>query len=182
MFQSCVRFIRRNGFKSVLCHLVEVYIGFLFRYLPGVEGLFLRALLSRMLFVSCGKSLLIYPDVYMVFCHKISAGDRVSINAGTHIDAQGGLKLGSCVMIGPNCVLVSAGHGHQRTDIPMVEQPFELREIVIEDDVWIGANVVVLPGVRIGRGSIIAAGAVVVKDVAPYGVYGGIPAKLLKDR
>jgi acetyltransferase-like isoleucine patch superfamily enzyme len=144
--------------------------------------LFLRGLLCRLLFISCGKSLLIYPDVYMAFSHKISAGNQVSINTGVHIDAQGGLKIGNCVMIGPNCVIATIGHGYKRLDIPMVQQPFDLAEIIIEDDVWIGASAVLSPGVRIGKGSIIAAGAVVVKDVPPYSVFGGVPAKLLWKR
>lgn len=182
MYQACVRFIKRNGFKSVISHFLEVYLGCLLRFLPGIEGLFLRGIFYRMMFKSCGKSLLIYPDAYIVFSERISVGEQVSINTGVHIDGQGGLTIGNFIMIGPNCVIVTIGHGYKRTDIPMYAQPFEYGPIVIEDDVWIGASAVISPGVRIGRGSIIAAGAVVVKDVPPFSVFGGVPAKLLWTR
>ncbi len=182
VYQACVRFIKRNGIKSVLKHFLEVYFGFLLRYLPGIEGLFLRGLFYRLLLKSCGKGFLLWPSVYMVFSERISVGDHVSVNTGVHIDGQGGLTMGSYIMIGPNCAIVTAGHGFKRTDIPMVQQPFEYGPIVIEDDVWIGSNAVISPGVRIGRGSIIASGAVVVKDVPPFSVYGGVPAKLLWTR
>lgn len=73
-------------------------------------------------------------------------------------------------------------HRYQRTDIPIKEQGIEARGILIQDDVWIGAGVTILDGVEIGRGSVIAAGAVVTKNVEPFSVMAGVPAHLLKCR
>lgn len=86
-------------------------------------------------------------------------------------------------MMGPNCTLRATKHGFDRTDIPMVEQSGgEPCAPIIEDDVWIGANAIVLPGVRIGRGSIVAAGSVVTRDVGQFTIVGGNPARLIRHR
>ncbi len=182
MIEACVRFIRRNGVKNIVMHILEVYVGFLLRYLPGIEGLFLRGLFYRMMFKACAKGLLIYPNVHITFSHNITSGQDVSMNVGVYIDAQGGIALGNGIMIGPQCSLITSGHGHKQTDVFMCKQPLEYGPIVIEDDVWIGAGATILPGVRIGRGSIVAAGAVVVSDIPPFSVCGGIPAKVLRSR
>lgn len=76
----------------------------------------------------------------------------------------------------------SANHVYDNPSIPIQKQGHEPRAITIEDDVWIAANVTVLPGIRIGRGSVVAAGSVVTSDVDPYLVVGGVPARLIKPR
>lgn len=182
MFKELFAFIRRNGMKSIFVHFFELYIGGFLRLMPGVGGLFFRGLFYKMLFSASGKKLIIYPNVYIIFSHKISVGDRVAINVGTYLEGRGGIKMGNNILIGPNVVFATAGHGNSRTDIPMFQQPVTLGEIVIEDDVWIGANVVINMGVTIHKGCIIAAGSVVTKDVPPYSVYGGVPAKFISNR
>ncbi|MFA6447470.1 MAG: acyltransferase [Patescibacteria group bacterium] len=182
MISEVAGFVRRNGWKNTLVHAFEVYPAWLLRSLPGMEGIILRAALYKLLFKSCGKNLLIYPDVYIVFSRNISAGNRLAINIHTHIDGRGGIRMGNGVLIGPGCVLSSGGHTYERTDIPIYEQPFNYGPIIIEDDVWLGAHVVVKNGVRIGRGSIIAAGSVVTRDVPPYCLFGGVPATFIKSR
>jgi len=175
-------FVKRNGVGTVLVHGVEIYLGALLRWLPGPEGIILRALLFRSIFRQCGSGLLIYPHVYLTFSNRIKAGKRLAINVNTYIDGRGGITFGDFVMVGPNCVIASCGHGMKDRSIPMYQQPVEYGEIIIEDDVWIGGNVTITPGVRIGRGSVIAAGAVVTQDLPPQGIYGGIPAKLIRTR
>ena len=78
--------------------------------------------------------------------------------------------------------MIPSNHNYARTDIPIYRQGETSKGIVIEDDVWIGARVTILDGVRVGGGSIIAAGAVVSKDVEPFSVVGGVPARVLKSR
>jgi len=85
-------------------------------------------------------------------------------------------------MIGPNVVMRTANHNFLRTDIPMQVQGHLFGDINIEDDVWIGANVTILGGVNIGRGSIIGAGAVVTKNVPSMAIAAGVPARLIKWR
>jgi acetyltransferase-like isoleucine patch superfamily enzyme len=86
------------------------------------------------------------------------------------------------VMFGPNVYIFSENHGHERTDIPMIEQPTARKGVKIEDDVWIGTRATILDGITIGKGSIIAAGSIVNKDVPPYSIVAGVPAKVIKSR
>lgn len=110
-------------------------------------------------------------------CGKnISIGKRVFINSGCKFQDQGGITIGNDVLIGHNCVIATLNHlfdPERRAD--MIPSPVE-----IGDKVWIGANVTILPGVKIGEGAIIAAGAVVTKNVEALTVVGGVPAKLIK--
>lgn len=175
-------FVRRNGLRAILSHLVELYGGWLLRSLPGPEGLLLRAALYRVLAHRAGGKLLIYPGCYIIFSHRISFGQRVALNVGTYLDGRGGIDIGDHVMIGPNCVMSSCEHGFARTDMPMYQQPLTYAKITIANDVWLGGNVCVKSGVTIGTGSIIAAGSVVTKDVPPYVIAGGVPARILRSR
>ena len=91
--------------------------------------------------------------------------------------------IGRDVMMGPYVMMLSGSHNFERLDIPMREQGApDRRAIIIGDDVWIGAKTIILPGVCVGSHSIIGAGSVVTKDVAPYSIIGGSPAKLIKMR
>jgi acetyltransferase-like isoleucine patch superfamily enzyme len=182
MFEEIFAFIHRNGPKAVLAHVLEIYVGALMRWLPGVEGLILRNLFYRALFHRSGNNLLIYPDVYIIFSHRISVGHRTAITVGTYIDAGGGLDIGDHVMIGPHCVISTRDHSIDPISLPMCHQPVQYGKITIGDDVWIGAKVCILRGVKIGNGSVIGAGAVVTRDVPPNAVMGGIPAKIIRYR
>ena len=182
MLGEILSFMRRNGLRAVVTHALELYIGALIRWLPGVEGLMLRGLFYRCLFRSAGENLLIYPSVYIIFSHRMSVGVRVAVNVGTYIDAGGGLEIGDHVMVGPHCIISSREHSIEATGVPMCYQPVRYAKIVIGNDVWIGANVSIRGGVKVGDGSIVAAGAVVIEDVPPNAIVGGVPAKVLRQR
>jgi len=107
---------------------------------------------------------------------QLELGDRVDIGEFTHIRAKGGVRIGSGVLIAANVTITSRGH---RVELPRWGVTADA-PVAIEDDVWIGAGAIVLPGVTIGRGSVVAAGAVVAADVPPFTVVGGVPAKTIK--
>ncbi|WP_165060848.1 sugar O-acetyltransferase [Adlercreutzia sp. ZJ154] len=110
-------------------------------------------------------------------CGKnIHLGENVFINSGCKFQDQGGIYIGNRALIGHNVVLATLNHPLN----PEKRSSLEPAPIHIEDDVWIGSGAIVLPGVRIGRGSVVAAGAVVTKDVPSMAVVGGIPAKPIK--
>ena len=114
-------------------------------------------------------------------------GKDISIgnNSGLGISCcvRGPLEIGDNVMMGPDVRILTSNHRTDRLDIPMCQQgSFPKEKVVIGSDVWIGTRVVILPGVYIGNGSIVAAGAVVSKDVPDYAVVGGVPAKVIKYR
>ncbi|MGE4489130.1 MAG: DapH/DapD/GlmU-related protein [Kiritimatiellales bacterium] len=109
-------------------------------------------------------------------------GDNSNIGPYSWIGCSGYIEIGDNVMMGPRVSLLAENHNFDRTDVLMKAQGVCRKGICIEDDVWLGANCSVLDGVTIGRGSVIATGAVVTKDVPPYSVVGGVPAKILKNR
>jgi maltose O-acetyltransferase len=182
MFKEILNFIKRNGPGNIMVHFFELYFGALFRGLPGPEGLILRSLFYRMLFQKAKGKMLVYSNVYIIFSNKITSGKRLAINRGTYIDGRGGLEFGDHVMIGPNCVIATAGHGFKTKKIPMSQQDVTLGKIRIGNDVWIGANVVINMNTVINDGAIIAAGAVVSGEVPAYTIYGGVPAKFIAER
>lgn len=111
----------------------------------------------------------------------ITIGNNLGIGMGCRLYSH--VTIGDNVMMGPYCFFCTKNHDFSRTDIPMIEQGYQsIEPIIIDDDVWFGQGVIVLPGIKIGKGSIIGAGAVVTKDVPPYAIVGGNPAKVIKYR
>ncbi|MET0658533.1 MAG: DapH/DapD/GlmU-related protein [Steroidobacteraceae bacterium] len=113
---------------------------------------------------------------------EIRIGDNSTVNPYSVLYGHGGLRIGNFVRIATHCVFIPANHGFDQLDVPIARQPVEALGITIEDDVWIGANSVVLDGVTIGQGSIIGAGSVVTKSVRPYSICVGNPARVIADR
>lgn len=112
---------------------------------------------------------------------KVSIDDESSIGDRSYI--QGEVHIGKYVMMGQECRIYTSNHRIDRLDIPMCQQGLDLEKpVFIEDDVWIGSRVTILPGIHIGHGAVIGAAAVVTKDVPEYAVVGGNPARILKYR
>lgn len=110
----------------------------------------------------------------------VTIGEHSALNAGAA--TIGKVTIGSAVRIASYAVLVGENHGTDDLDLPIAIQPLTSLGIVVEDDVWIGANVTILDGVTIGSHSVVAAGAVVSKDVPPWSIVGGVPARVIRDR
>ena len=109
---------------------------------------------------------------------SIKIGDRTRI--GLNNTLIGPMTIGSDVIFAQNIVMSALNHNYTDTTRTIAEQGVNTAEIVIADDVWIGANAVITAGVHIGKHAVVAAGSVVTKDVEPYTIVGGIPAKLIK--
>lgn len=138
-----------------------------------------RGLCGKLMLRTCGKKVNIEHGA--VFSAKTSLGDYSGIGINARINGE--CKIGTHVMMGADVVIITRNHAFNRTDIPMMEQGFEEEQpVVIGNDVWIGDRVIILPGVTIGEGSILAAGAVVTHDVPAYAVVAGVPAKVIKMR
>ncbi|WP_175640166.1 acyltransferase [Metabacillus schmidteae] len=137
----------------------------------------------RLAKIKKGTNTRIYYNVFVKEPQNISIGDNTFINNGCFLwgAPEGKIVIGNDVLFGPSVKLIASNHGTSRDDL-IRKNPWYDGDIIIEDDVWIGANTVILKGVKIGKGSVIAAGAIVNKDVAPYTIVGGIPARKLKDR
>ncbi len=128
------------------------------------------------------KHIFVMKNVMFENYRNMEIGKWVFVNHHTNFSTPLGMKIGNYVMIGPYCLFASVHHKFDSWNKPMLLQKPEMHPIVIEDDVWIGAKATILGGVTVGRGAIVAAGAVVAKDVEPYSIVGGVPAKLIKYR
>lgn len=130
-----------------------------------------------------GENVRIHPTASLRCGQNISLGKNSHINQYCCIWASPNAKisLGDNVLMGPGVKMFSSNHGAARDSI-MNKQEWKEKDVVIGNDVWLGANVVVVPGVTIGDGSVIAAGAVVTKDIPPYSIAAGIPARVIKER
>lgn len=138
-----------------------------------------RAACGKLMLKKCGKKVNIEKGA--MFSARVSLGDFSGIGYNSRIN--GTCTIGDYVMMGADVVVITHNHAFSRTDIPMMEQGFEKEQpVVIGNDVWIGDRVIILPGVHVGDGAILAAGAVVNRDVPPYAVVGGVPARVIRMR
>ncbi len=122
------------------------------------------------------KTFRLFPPFYTDFGRNIIIGKNVFINSGCHFQDQGGIEIGDGTLIGHNVVLATINHDLN----PSMKRKNHYAPIKIGSNVWIGSNATVLQDVTIGDWAVIAAGAVVAKDVEPYTVVGGVPAKIIK--
>lgn len=146
--------------------------------------------LFRELFVKCGVNVTFSPLDSLFSYSTIEIGNNVFIGGMAYWSSSSRSKIiiGNYVMFGPNTKLIGGDHSTENTKIPMFLQKKEDSsleidgDIIIDDDVWIGAGAIILKGVHIYRGAIIGAGSIVTKDVKEYSVMVGIPAKKIKSR
>jgi len=134
-----------------------------------------------------GKDCSVAPNA--VLQGNIQIGENCSVQYNTLMigygnpgDAKGLIKIGNNVRIAPNVMIISANHVFDNPDIPICHQGMNIKSITIEDDVWVAGRVNITAGVTIGKGSVIGAGSVVTKDIPPYSVAVGVPAKVIKQR
>jgi len=162
------------------------YLGRRFRHfgLGGMIGTGLQIIGAQNISIGCNFSC--WRNCTLAACDDgmIEIGDRVALNANVYINAciGGRIVLGNDVLVAPNVVMRSSDHVTTALDTPIALQGHRADEIIVEDDVWFGSNVTVVGGVRIGRGAVVAAGAVVTHDVEPYTIVGGVPARAIKKR
>ena len=139
----------------------------------------IRAFCTKLIIKHCGFNVNIQRGAN--FSDDLSIGDYSGI--GVNCKLQPGVSIGDNVMMGPECLFFTSNHRIEATDIPMNKQGYDgIKPIIIGNDVWIGARVIILPGVHIGDGAVIGAGSVVTHDVDSYTVVAGNPAKLIRKR
>ncbi len=194
------------NFLKLIIREIKEWIEFSIGLIPGQIGIFIRFLYYKNLInnefknnrfetgfritysknISIGSNSYFGVDCKIYASHQslIKIGSNITFNSNVMINARGKgkIEIGDNVLIGPNVVLRSNNHKFDDIDIPIAMQGMIDGEIIIKNGVWISSNCVVLPNCTIGEGAIVAAGAVVTKDVEPFSIVGGIPAKVIGTR
>jgi len=148
-----------------------------YRFLNPIKLFPLRLIGARI-----GKRLDLYPGVWISTGQNLVVGDDVVLARDVLLTTNGGLHIGNRTMIGYRSQILSANHHVPPAGYPISRSGNIFSPVIIGDDVWIGAGCIILPGATIGQGSVVAAGSVVTKNLVPYGIYAGVPAKLIKMR
>ncbi len=154
-------------------NLIKLYIYYIINFLYGKAH------------ANIGEHTNIHPTVILREPHNIIIGNNCYFNHNTILNGGRGkakLRIGNYVQTGPNVAFYVSNHNYNSRMAPIKMQGYTEQDIVVEDDVWIGANSVITSGVHIGRGAIIGAGSVVTKDIQPYTIAAGTPAKPIKIR
>lgn len=153
------------------------------RNFPGQTGFALRRRLIGRRFRAAGEGLMILPGTLIFGPEKLSVGRNCYIGLNNVIQASGEIDIGDDVLLGPGVMIWSVNHVFQRLGVPIIEQGYEHKRVVIGNGVWIGANSFVMPGANIGDHVVISAGSVVAgKDVKPYSILAGNPARRIGAR
>lgn len=165
--------------RRVYCVLSYAVVGIAYGKTHPSNYISVRANIRNRDNIFLGRDFAIYPGATL-WCTKFRAGNNVSINLGTHI--FGDVTIGDHVMIAPNAVIAGGNHGIELNGTPMLLQECETKGIRIGNDVWIGANAVILDGVTIGDGAIVGAGSIVSRPVENNTIVAGNPAKVIRRR
>lgn len=163
--------------KSVAFFLYSfgVYVGN--HWVSGFPCWTIRKLFFFLLGMKIGKKSIINMQSYIWSYHKIRVGSSTHINHGCFLDGRGCIDIGDSVSISHNVSIVTGTHDVNSSSFADSTLP-----VRIENHAWIGINATILPGVLVGEGAVVAAGAVVTKDVEPFSIVGGVPAKKIGDR
>jgi maltose O-acetyltransferase len=142
----------------------------------------IKRVLMRWRGATIGANPKIWRDVWVDDYSKLTIGSDVSLGKSAMLICIGGVTIGSGVMVAHGSQIISAGHRIPDAGESMRFSGLDVAPVVIEDEVWIGGGAIVLPGVTIRRGAVIAAGAVVTKDVEPYAIVAGVPGVTIGSR
>ena len=179
--------IKNRKISAVQIVLLAIYYCFL-QFLPTSGFPFigkfckkLRYYCCKHIFKFCGKNVNVERRAIFGIGVDICIGNNSGIGINCLVPSD--ITIGEDVMMGPNCYIFSANHAFDSCDIPMIKQGHtDRKKTIIEDDVWIGRQVIFTPGRSVKKGSIIAAGCVLSKDFPEYSIIGGNPSRLLKTR
>ena len=143
------------------------------------SGFLFRGFVAKQIIKECGKEVNI--EKHNHFSSDIHLGDYSGIGKNCEVSPK--TYIGDNVMMGPEVIIYTRNHKMDKNGIPMCRQGFqEIKPVHIGNDVWIGRRVMIMPGVTIGDGCVIGAGAVVAKDIPPYSIAVGSPARVVKTR
>lgn len=151
------------------------------RWPRQIGGTVIRRLCGVALLDKMANGSKINENVHLGKGVGLSLGHNSYLGRNCFLALDSKITIGDNVMVGPQVMIFTANHGLQ-PDYPMIEQPIKRAPVEIQNDVWVGARAIILPGVSLGHGSVVGAGAVVTKSVEPYAIVAGVPAKQVNSR
>ena len=172
-----------DGMSSVVALLPYCIREWMFNFSSHFGGRFwvlTRYILIRKMAKSCGQNVSIKKHIYLFHIKELSIGNNVCIHEGVYINAAGGLTIGDNVSIGHGSDILTFNHQWYDPSTPIKYNDVVKKGVTIGNDVWIGVGAKIMAGVNIGDRTIVAAGAVVTKDVMSHTIVGGCPARLIK--
>ncbi len=172
-YQYTLMVIRNLFSYTFLKHSCLLFAFYLINYVQGRR------------YACIGKRCHISPTVLMRYPERIIIGDECLLNHNNVLQAgkrDAVIKIGNYVMCGPNVQIFAYNHGMEQCEIPMIKQPYTEADVVIEDDVWVGAGTTIVAGAVIRRGVVVAAGSVVTGELPENTICGGVPARVIKQR
>jgi acetyltransferase-like isoleucine patch superfamily enzyme len=143
---------------------------------------FFKANYLRLLGATIGRKITFYPGIRLSPGTRLVLGDHVDLAWGVLITTGGGVEIGDRTLVGYNTMIFSANHRIPAGRGRIFDSGHDRKKVTIQHDVWIGAGCMIMPGVTIGEGAVVAAGSVVTKDVAPFTLVGGVPARVIRER
>lgn len=183
----------RNIFKKLgkLINFTALLISFIPRSLRlwmlrvnrntgGNYGVFIRYLLIKYLAKKCGNNVSIKQYVILENIDRITFGNNISIHPFCYFEGKGEIEIQDDVSVAHNTSVISTNHTWESSDFPIKYNPVSLEKVTISEGVWIGCGCRILAGVTVGNRSVVAAGAVVNKNVENHEIVGGVPAKHIK--
>jgi acetyltransferase-like isoleucine patch superfamily enzyme len=150
--------------------------------IPTTFGVLIRGICFKIFCKKCLGFPWVQPRVIFVHTERIKVGKLFAVNSNSYINGVGGIDIGDYVLLGSNVTISSGVHPIIGATPPIITRQSIPKKIVIEDDVWIGSNAVIMPGIKIARGTVIGANSVVTKDTLPYTIMAGSPAKVINWR
>lgn len=147
--------------------------------LPRSVGRWVRSKALPPYFAKFGRNTVIQDHFRVTNPEKVSIGSHCNFAQCVFITGGGGVTIGDYVGLGPDVKIWSVNHRYEDPDKPWMLQGYDQHPVVIEDDVWLGANCFVMPGVTIGRGAILSAGTVLMKSVPPFAIVAGNPGRII---
>jgi acetyltransferase-like isoleucine patch superfamily enzyme len=177
-------YISKNEMKnisSMFFHSIYLFLYGFFKYISLPLFNYMRLIILKF-FLCKVKSSYISDGVTIWFPWRVEIGKNSSLNQGVIIDGFGGVFIGSGVRIASYVCINTADHDFSEIDKYIFEQGYVCASVKIEDDVWIGASSCINKGVIIGKGAVIGSGSVVTKDIPPYAIAVGVPAKVIRYR
>jgi acetyltransferase-like isoleucine patch superfamily enzyme len=180
-----VKFNRPNRIQYLSQIILSIFSFVFIRQLFSLFAYYIVNYILGRRKATIGKHTKVHPTVILRQGERIKIGSHCLINHNNVLQSgklKGIIQIGNYVHTGANVMMFAFNHCTELTGIPTIEQDYLDGDIIIEDDVWIGAGSIILAGVHIGKGAVIAANSVVTKDVPENAIAGGIPAKIIKYR